>query len=458
MRLKPAFAALLIFVSQLSAQNIILENYVQEGLQSNLTLKQKRSSYEKSIQVLKEAKGMFFPDLSLNARYSVADGGRLIEFPVGDMMNPVYSTLNQLTSSDQFPQIENEVIPFLRPTEHETKLRLVQPLFNPQIYYNSKIKSELTNVEKADVESYKRELVAEIKTAFYSYLKTIQVLKLTDKTTELLKENIRVNERLFSNDKITVDNVYRSKAELSKLDQNIAEAVKYNKSAKAYFNFLLNKPLESEIEIPDEMKLVPMEKELQYSQENAINNREELDMIKSYEQANDYNLKMNKFNKAPNLTAVVDYGFQGEEYKFTSDDDFVMASFVLSWDLFKGFQNRAKILQATIDKQIIETQYNEAINRVNLQVLEMYYEVESVEKAIMAAQQENLSATKSFEIINKKYKEGQASLIQFIDARTTMTNAEFNLIIATYDYQIKYAQFERAACLYELNGETSRYD
>jgi len=455
MKIRLTFAALLIVASQLSAQDNILEQYIQEGLQSNLTLKQKRSSYEKSIQVLKEAKGMFFPNVSLNARYSVADGGRMIEFPVGDMMNPVYSTLNQLTSSDQFPQIENEYFPFLRPTEQETKLRLVQPLFNPQIYYNSKIKSELTNVEKADVESYKRELVAEIKTAFYSYLKTIQVLKLTDKTGELLKENIRVNERLFSNDKITVDNVYRSKAELSKLDQNIAEAVKYNKSAKAYFNFLLNKPLESEIEIPDEMKLAPIEKELQYSQENAISNREELDMIRSYEQANDYNLKMNKFNKAPNLTAVVDYGFQGEEYKFTSDDDFVMASFVLSWDLFKGFQTRAKILQATIDKQIIETQYNEAINQVNLQVLELYYEVESVEKAIMASQQENLSATKSFEIINKKYKEGQASLIQFIDARTTMTNAEFNLIIATYDYQIKYAQFERAACLYELNGETS---
>jgi len=453
MKIKLTFAALFIFASQLSAQNIILEEYIQEGLQSNLTLKQKRSSYEKSIQVLKEAKGMFFPDISLNARYSVADGGRLIEFPVGDMLNPVYSTLNQLTSSDQFPQIENEAIPFLRPTEQETKLRLVQPLFNPQIYYNSKIKSELTNVEKADVESYKRELVAEIKTAFYSYLKTIHVLKLTDKTTELLKENIRVNERLFSNDKITIDNVYRSEAELSKLDQNIAEAVKYNKSAKAFFNFLLNKPLESEIEIPDEMKLAPFEKDLQYSQENAITSREELDMIKSYEQATDYNLKMNKFNKAPNLTAVVDYGFQGEEYKFTSDDDFVMASFVLSWDLFKGFQNKAKILQATIDKQIIETQYNEAKNRVNLQVLELYYEVESVEKEIIAAQQEKLSATKSFEIINKKYKEGQASLIQFIDARTTMTNAEFNLIIATYDYQIKYAGFERAACLYELNGE-----
>ena len=447
------FLSFIIIINYLPAQNIVLEKYIQEGLQSNLSLKQKQSSYEKSIQILKEAKGMFLPNLSFNARYSLADGGRIIEFPVGDMMNSVYSTLNQLTQTNQFPQLENERIPFLRPTEQETKLRLVQPLFNPQIYYNSKIKSELTNVEKADVESYKRELVAEIKTAYYNFLKTVHVLKLTDKTTDLLKENIRVNELLFANDKITIDNVYRSKAELSKLEQNIAEAVKYNKSSKAYFNFLLNKPFESDIEISDETKFSFIETELQNSQENAINNREELYMLKSYEKANDYNLKLTKLNKAPNLTAVVDYGFQGEEYNFTSDDDFIMASFVLSWDLFKGFQNKAKIQQATIDKQIIETQYNEAENRVKLQILNLYYAVEAVEKAIFAAQQEKLSATKSYEIINKKYKEGQASLIQFIDARTTMTNAEYNVIITTYEYKIKYAEFEKAACLYEIKTE-----
>ena len=437
-------------MNYLRAQNNIPEKYIQEGLQSNLTLKQKQASYEKSIFALKEAKGMFLPTISLNARYSVADGGRIIDFPVGDMLNPVYSTLNQMTQTNQFPQIENEEIQFMRPTEHETKLRLVQPLFNPQIYYNSKIKSELTNVEKANIESYKRELVAEIKTAYYNYLKTVHVLKLTDKTSELLKENIRVNERLFANDKITIDNVYRSKAEMSKLEQNIAEAVKYNKSAKAYFNFLLNKPLESDIEISDETKISFTETELQYSTENAINNREELYMLKSYENVNDYNLKMNKFSKAPNLIAVVDYGFQGEEYKFTSDDDFIMASLVLSWDLFKGFQNKSKIRQATIDKQIIETKYKEAENQIRLQVINSFYELEAAEKAITAAEQEKLSAVKSFEIINKKHKEGQANLIQFIDARTTMTNAEYKVIITIYDYKIKYAEFERAACLYNI--------
>ena len=309
----------------------------------------------------------------------------------------------------------------------------------------------MINVEKADVESYKRQLVAEIKTAYFNYLKTLEILKLTDKTNELLKENIRVNERLFANDKITIDNVYRSKAELSKLEQNKAEAVKYNKSAKAYFNFLLNKPLESEIEISDETKISFLETELQNSQENAINNREELQHIQSYKNANDYNLKINKFNKAPTLSAIIDYGFQGEKYNFTSDDNYIMASFILSWDLFKGFQNNAKIQQATIDKQIIETKYMETENQIKLQVINSYYELEAAEKAITASKQQKLSATKSYEIINKKYKEGQASLIQFIDARTTMTNAEHNVIITSYDYKIKYAEFERTACLYNIN-------
>ncbi|MCK4662626.1 MAG: TolC family protein [Bacteroidales bacterium] len=450
MKTKIIFILIIIFASQLYAQNNVLDEYIKEGLKGNLALKQKQSSYEKSIQALKEAKGMFLPNLSLNARYSVADGGRVIEFPVGDMLNPVYNTLNQLTSTNQFSQIENEEIQFMRPTEHETKLRLIQPIFNPQIHFNSKIKHELTNVEKADVESYKRQLIAEIKTAYYNYLKTIHVLELTNKTTELLKENIRVNEKLYANDKVTIDNVYRSKAELSKLEQNIAEAVKYNKSSKAYFNFLLNKPLESDIEISGETKLSIVDTELQNSQENAINNREELFMLKSYASANNYNLKMNKFNKAPNLTAVIDYGFQGEKYNFTSDDDFIMASFVLSWDLFKGFQNNAKIQQALIDKQIIDTKHNETVNQIKLQVINIYYEIEAATKAITAAKQQVLSAKKSFNIINKKYKEGQANLLQFIDARTTMTNAEHNVIITTYDYKIKYAEFERVACLYDI--------
>jgi outer membrane protein len=35
------------------------------------------------------------------------DGGRFFNIPVGDLLNPVYSTLNAITQLELFPQIEN---------------------------------------------------------------------------------------------------------------------------------------------------------------------------------------------------------------------------------------------------------------------------------------------------------------------------------------------------------------
>jgi outer membrane protein TolC len=56
-------------------------------------------------------------------------------------------------------------------------------------------------------------------------------------------------------------------------------------------------------------------------------------------------------------------------------------------------------------------------------------------------------------MIRRKYNEGQATLIEFIDARTTMTQAQMRLIITRYDFHIKYAELERVACLYPIENE-----
>ncbi len=456
------FLTILCFCSSLLAQENILDTYIKEGLENNQSLKQKLFSYDKSLLALKEARGLFLPDISLNARYSIANGGRVIEFPVGDMLNPVYSTLNQMTTQmyalgladEVFPatELENEEIEFLRPHEQETKLQLIQPIFNPQVFFNYKIKKDLVDIKKTDVQTYKRELVAEIKKAYYSYIKTEHFLNLIDKTTALANENIRVNEKLFENDKVTIDAVYRSKSELSKLEQQKAEIVKNNKSSKAYFNFLLNKPLNSDINFVDD-NIVEFENELEQAKTNALTNREEFSKLEIYSNINEKNIKLNKFNGLPTLTGAVDYGFQGEEYSFTDDDDFVLASIVLRWELFKGFQNKYKIQQAKIDSYILQSKDEELKNQIQLQVINSYYDIEASQKTLVSAKDQELTAVKAYNIIGKKYKEGQISLLEYIDARTTMTNAQQNVIIRKYDLKIKYAEFERITAMYPLNEE-----
>ena len=54
------------------AQDDPLEHYINIGLESNLALKQQEFSLEQSIQVLNEARGLYFPSINILARYSRA--------------------------------------------------------------------------------------------------------------------------------------------------------------------------------------------------------------------------------------------------------------------------------------------------------------------------------------------------------------------------------------------------
>ena len=73
----------------------------------------------------------------LRGALHVADGGRTIDFPVGDLLNPVYETLDEMLVAQgqppQFPRVRNESIALLRDQEQETKLVLEQPLYEPRI-------------------------------------------------------------------------------------------------------------------------------------------------------------------------------------------------------------------------------------------------------------------------------------------------------------------------------------
>jgi outer membrane protein len=439
----------LIIPGTISGQNRVLDSYIADGLENNLALKQKEYNYQKSLSALQEAKAMFFPDIYFNARYTWADGGRVIELPVGDMLNPVYTSLNYLLQTDEFPQIENQEFQFLRKHEHETKLSLIQPIIEPKIYFNHKISKEMVEVQSADAETYRRQLVADIQTAYFNYLKTLRLEELLADTRTLLEENVRVNESLFRNDKVTIDNVYRSKAELSQLDQHIAEATKAKQISMAYFNFLLNRPFDEQIIEDNLYDSTFVISDLESANENALGKREELTMLDSYLKANNYWLNMNQAKIIPSVFGAVDYGYQGTRYRFTDDYDYYIASIVLRWELFHGYENRAQIDQAKISRETLQTKIEETKDQIKLQVIEAYYDLQASEKSIQAADEALKSARKAYEMVDKKFREGQANLIEYIDARTTMTNAEQTLIINRYDYYIKYAEFERVACLRE---------
>lgn len=446
----------LFLPTMLFAQSEILDRYIHEGLQSNLALQQHKLSVQKSMEILKEARGLFLPSLNLEARYSRAGGGRLFEIPVGDLMNPVYGTLNDLLIAQGLPatfptDLKNVRIPFLREEEQETRVRLVQPIFQPHIFYNYKIKRDKYEASKAKKEAFPRQLVLEIKQSYFNYLSAMRLTELFEKTKALLEENLRVSTSLFTNSKATQDVVFRARAELSDLEQQIATAHKNEHLAARYFNFLLNRPLDANIEtVEDDNSNFDHQFDIAALTSRALSRREEFQQLQQAIAATGHAAKLAASAHLPTMSLVLDYGIQGEKYRFGQDDDFWMATVALQWNVFNGFQDRARRQQALLDQQALQSQLEELQRQVQLQILEAYDEMNIAGKIIEAANDRLASARQSFRIIAKKYNEGLSPQIEFLDARTTLTNAEINAILAKYDYQVKISRLERVAALYDL--------
>lgn len=451
MRIKYCFMFLLLVVI-VNAQTEIIDEYIKIGLQNNLALKQKEFSLKKSMAALDEARGYFFPSIDINARYSRADGGRTIDFPIGDIVNPIHAGLNQLMNAQVYPtNIPNQEINFLREKEHDTKLNVTQTIFDAKIYNNYSLKSDLVEASKEERNVYARELIKEIKKGYYNYLKTVEVEKLYQQTETLLKENLRVSNKLYENDKVTKDVVYRSQAELSKIEQNKLGAEKDNELASSYFNFLLNRELDSDIETGGQIgSALELEFDVESVYKIAVNNREELKQLTNYINAAENSKDIAQANFYPGLYFSFDYGYQGEEYKFTNEYDYWMASLVLKWNLFNGFKDEAKAEQSEWDKKKLQAQRDELIKQVNLQLRRALKNYEVAEKSLTTAQLRKEAAEKSFEIMNKKYENGLASQIEYLDAQTELTHASINQVITKYDYKISYAELERTSAMNEL--------
>jgi outer membrane protein len=428
------------------SQTSFLDDYISEGLENNLTLKEHRLSYEQSLQALREAKGMFYPSLSFEASYTRAGGGRALEFPVGDLLNPINSTLNELTQQQAFPtDIQNVNETFLPNDFHETKFRLVQPLFQPGVYYNHKIKQSLVQLEEVDKKTYERELIREIKTTYFQYIQSETALTIYQEARSLLLELYTVNEKLVKYDKALQDVLYSTRYELSEIDKQLQFAQRDKQTVRSYFNFLLNRPLDTAIKIDTLLQAETTDYSLDKLSGMAVSARPELEQLRTAMQINQYQTDMNRMEQLPTLNLVADAGFQGFGYSFDDNQDFWLVNLSMSWNLFQGNQRKARVQQSKIQNEILRNQSNRLEQQIQLQITQALYELYAARSAIEASEANVANARENYRIAEKRYRESKAIFIEVLDAHTKLTQAQLALNVARSDFLTKKAELEWAA-------------
>ncbi|MDX2304497.1 MAG: TolC family protein [Microscillaceae bacterium] len=423
----------------------ILEAYIQEALANHEGIRQQNYTLEKSQAATEEARRLFMPQSVFKFDYTLAGGGRTIDFPVGDLLNPAYQALNQLTDSDRFPQLSNQSI-LLNPNNfYDAKVRTSAPLYNAEIKYNYRIKKQQSSGQTIELQKIKRELVKQVKAAYYQYQQAEIAVKIYEKSLLLTAENKRISEKLLANGRGNRTAVARAETELIILSSDLEKARNTALNARSYFNFLLNKPLESPILILEQ----PQE-DFPALTENTTSKREELAQITLADSISRNVLRLNQVYRQPKLNAFVDLGTQGFDAELNSKTFYYLAGISLEVNLFTFGRNQQKIKQNEADLKIIASQKAQIEDQLNLQLDLAQNDYRSALIQYQAAKSREEIAQKVYQDTQELYKEGLAIFIELLDAQNQYLNAQNQRNIARTEVWLKWVEIERVNASYDL--------
>ncbi|WP_202913668.1 TolC family protein, partial [Pararcticibacter amylolyticus] len=301
-------------------------------------------------------------------------------------------------------------------------------------------------LQKTEVLLYKRELVKEIKTAYYSYLKATNAENIYQSYLKLVTEGERVNKKLLHNGKINRTALIRSLNEIAKIEASIVSAGKIRESAQFYFNFLLNRPLTDSIMI-DDITMLPDENLLSA---NNVENREELSKLKIAKGISEDLTRLAKSYLIPKVGASLDLGSQAFDWKFNDRSRYYLFGVSLEWNLFAFGKNSYRIKQTVAEQQAIASQTDYVSQQLQTELKVRQANMQSAIAQYEAARSQLNTSQTYYNDVSKLYREGMAIYIELLDAQNQWVDSQLQANIALFDTWIAFTAIERANASFNI--------
>jgi outer membrane protein TolC len=444
--------------------DVVIGDYVRIGLAGNLALANQSLEAEKAMATLQSARARFFPEVSLSARYTSNSGGREIDFPLSSLLNPAYQTLNELlvasSQAPRFPPLGDNSFRLLRAHEQDTHLTLRQPLYAPGLASNVSAARAGANAAAQGRDALRRQLTRDISRAYLDTEKARSAVAIVDSNLTLLAENLRVNESLYSNGRLTQDAVLRARAEWLAVQQKKVEAQNGVAQAGSYLNFLLNRPLATSVEaaalpapppgsastgLPAVPGNAPDYQSLSAATARARASRPELQQLTQAANASELQLRAARAQRLPSLALGIDSGIQGDNYGVGPRYNYTSGSLLLNWTLFDGAARSAAISRARLTAMQSRNQREQGEARVALEVQQAQDALHVSEQSLATAGARLQAAAAALRIATRKRDAGAMSQAEFLDASNSATAAELNLSWTRYDLLQRRADYAYAS-------------
>ncbi|MCI0452735.1 MAG: TolC family protein [Candidatus Latescibacteria bacterium] len=159
-------------------------------------------------------------------------------------------------------------------------------------------------------------------------------------------------------------------------------------------------------------------------------------------------LSVSEKQRYPTVDASFNYGwndrtFPGGGEVFKNNYSWSIGAF-LNWNLFDRFQTKSGIQSAKAQHRIAEYDLQQAKIDAVLDVKQIVLNIEQATERLELAEETVAAAEENLRLAEERYRVGAGTILETIEASSSLTSAQASLIDARVDYLVNRADLQRA--------------
>ena len=325
---------------------------------------------------------------------------------------------------------------------------LNQPLFtgglNLANYRSAKLGVDFS---KESLETAKRDLVLQVRVGYFSILRAEKFFVVAEQQVKQFEAQLEVTKAFFEVGIVPKNDVLLAEVNLANAKQSLVKAANDVATAKASFNILLRREVNTPFEVVDILGYKAFPLSYEQSFEEAFRLRPEIKAAQiNIDQAKE-GVKIARSGYFPTINLLGNYSRFSDDLDLSGGFKFsdrwtiqALATFTLwNWGntAFKVGENKVKVTQAEDSK-------NQLIDSVTLEVKNDYLNMQVAEKNISVSEKAIEQAEENLRMNEERYKYQVATQTDVVNAVTLLAQARVNYYGALSDFNIAKAQLERA--------------
>ena len=406
-------------------EKITLDQAIEIALSESNSIKIADMTIEKTGYAKKGAYSALYPNISATGNYqrTLKKQVMVMDMGMGEPLEIEVGTDNNVSAG----------------------ISAAMPLINAQLWQSLKLSALDVELAIEQARSSKISLVSQVKQSFYAVLLAKEAYNVYKEVYDNAQKNFEDIEKKYNVGKASEFEYLRAKVNVNNAEPEVFNAESSVELAIWQLKAIMGINLDTEIDI--EGKLSDYEEELLtpiITTDSAnFENNTNLLQLKLQDEMLSRTIKMSKFQYIPTLSASFAYNYNAMGNTFDMNwNPYSVVALSLNIPIFDGFSKRNNIRQYKKTQDILRLNIEDAERNLNIALQNYHDQMNTSVKRYTAAEATLEMAQKSYNISEKMYELGKATLVELNDAQLALTQAQLTMSQAIYQFMVNKASID----------------